>query len=234
MFLVIILIGCFVTDALGQNCPADRRIDGFTCGGGRGSIECPTGSQCVLSPGGDHRYCCWDATTPGAAPCDDPMVNSGVFTQCTPGQDSTCPGSCHTCEAVGSQGMNMGLCCPQVTRPGCENSSPALVAFEAARRRIIGSRGGTSIQGGAFQSQDTTGFQSATETSVEQPTRTVSPCGGDTRPTAYCGSVNPCSTGQRCVGIGFGRGVCCPDALGMSTFMGTGGSAQAFSQQSMF
>ncbi|XP_052264809.1 uncharacterized protein LOC127867573 [Dreissena polymorpha] len=195
--------------------------------------------------------------------------------------------------------MNMGLCCPQVSRPGCENSSPAQVAFEEARRRILGSRGGTSSQGGDFGSQssmDTSGFQSGTDMpgsqssfdtrglqrgtdmsgsqdsfdtrgfqrgtdmpasqgsfdtrgfqgapdmmdpqdsrdmrgfsrapdmqrqqmsafpsqprTPEVPMRPMSPCGG-VPPTGYCvmAPFPRCPVAQRCVGVGFGRGVCCP------------------------
>ena len=52
------------------------------------------------------------------APCEDPMMRASEFVMCTPGRQSSCPGSCHDCQRL-TGGFDMGLCCPQITRRGC-------------------------------------------------------------------------------------------------------------------
>ncbi|XP_052803587.1 uncharacterized protein LOC128233777 isoform X2 [Mya arenaria] len=268
---VIILLGffsCTFNEVRGQYCPDARRITGFSCGGtDMTSAECPRGSTCNQDPRTRESFCCWADSSPTSSPCEDPLVERGVFTTCTIGQDRTCPGNCHTCERLGgATGMDLGLCCPQTQRAGCERSSPAVLEFERARQQILQRRVGTSGSstgsgdfgassssgGGDFgrsptvdrfgggspdpQSTSARGFDArqgpATRDQGPEPARSGagfrerapadtrfrdtpspgSPCGGFTRPTSYCVMVPfpRCPMGQRCVGIGFRRGVCCP------------------------
>lgn len=141
--------------AVSGQCPADRRIDGFRCAGrGMDVTECPSGSTC-MTDGSGGSFCCWDSSSPVEAPCEDPMIQGGTFVQCSPGdRTQSCPGSCHRCQTLGGD-MGLGLCCPQINRPGCENSSPMRNEFEAARRRISGSSGGVdSGLGGTSMGMD--------------------------------------------------------------------------------
>lgn len=121
-----------------QDCSRERRIDGFQCAGrGREVTDCPTGSRCMRD-GLGGSFCCWDEPSAVEAPCEDPLTQGSTFVQCTPNdQSNACPGRCYDCRDL--TGTGTGLCCPQVNRPGCENSSPMRNAFEAARQRILGS-----------------------------------------------------------------------------------------------
>ncbi|KAL4216492.1 hypothetical protein ACF0H5_024215 [Mactra antiquata] len=53
------------TPARPGQCPADRRIDGYICGGGRGDnvINCPSGSECIADRMIGSPVCCWTETS---------------------------------------------------------------------------------------------------------------------------------------------------------------------------